>query len=75
MAERLLVGTEDELTARFAEEHERGIDRFYVWFSDFGPVDTIRRFGDVIEASAAADGRAEVQARGPASATRRSSGR
>jgi alkanesulfonate monooxygenase SsuD/methylene tetrahydromethanopterin reductase-like flavin-dependent oxidoreductase (luciferase family) len=44
----LLVGTAPELAAEFAARHADGIDRFYVWFADFAPVDTLHRFAEVI---------------------------
>lgn len=53
MGERLVAGTADELAAHFAEQHATGVDRFYVWFADFAPVDTIAGFAAVIEALAA----------------------
>jgi hypothetical protein len=45
----MLIGNAAELTDTFAALHERGIERFYVWFSDFATVATIEKFGhDVI---------------------------
>lgn len=52
MGERLVAGTADELAAHFAEQHAGGVDRFYVWFADFAPVDTVAGFGAVIAALA-----------------------
>jgi alkanesulfonate monooxygenase SsuD/methylene tetrahydromethanopterin reductase-like flavin-dependent oxidoreductase (luciferase family) len=46
----LVVGTAPELTDHFVNLHEQGVDRFYVWFADFAPVETLRRFSDVIAA-------------------------
>ena len=43
-----VVGTPPELAAHFASLRARGIERFYVWFTDFAPPDTLRRFGEVI---------------------------
>ncbi len=34
-----------ELVANFAPLHERGVDRFYVWFTDFAPPATLEAFG------------------------------
>ena len=48
MGERMVIGTAPELAAHFADLHNAGIDRFYVWFADFAPVDTIERFGEVM---------------------------
>jgi alkanesulfonate monooxygenase SsuD/methylene tetrahydromethanopterin reductase-like flavin-dependent oxidoreductase (luciferase family) len=49
-----VVGTTDELATHFAGLRDRGVERFYVWFADFAPPDTLRRFGDVIDSHAAA---------------------
>jgi alkanesulfonate monooxygenase SsuD/methylene tetrahydromethanopterin reductase-like flavin-dependent oxidoreductase (luciferase family) len=51
MGERLIAGTGEELAEHFAAQHANGIDRFYVWFADFAPVDTLERFGNVIGAT------------------------
>ncbi|HEX6570046.1 MAG TPA: LLM class flavin-dependent oxidoreductase [Acidimicrobiales bacterium] len=45
-----VVGTTDELAAHFGALRSRGVERFYVWFADFAPPETLRRFGEVIEA-------------------------
>ncbi len=50
MGEHLAIGTPPELTDHFAQQHRHGIGRFYVWFTDFAPVETITRFGEVIAA-------------------------
>lgn len=42
----LVIGTADELRAHFAQTAEQGVERVYVWFADFAPAETIRRFGD-----------------------------
>jgi alkanesulfonate monooxygenase SsuD/methylene tetrahydromethanopterin reductase-like flavin-dependent oxidoreductase (luciferase family) len=52
LGSRLIVGTPDELAARFAALHERGVERFYVWFADFAPPPTLAAFADVIAATA-----------------------
>ena len=49
LAAMTVVGTPPELAAHFASLRARGIERFYVWFSDFAPPDTLRRFGEVID--------------------------
>jgi alkanesulfonate monooxygenase SsuD/methylene tetrahydromethanopterin reductase-like flavin-dependent oxidoreductase (luciferase family) len=47
------IGTVPELTEYFLELRDRGVQRFYVWFSDFAPPSTLERFGEVIGAVAA----------------------
>ena len=43
------VGTVSELAEHFAKLRSRGVERFYVWFLDFGKPDTLAAFGrDVI---------------------------
>lgn len=44
----MAIGTPDELTARFRGLAERGVERFYVWFTDFAPSTTLERFGEVV---------------------------
>ena len=41
----LAIGTGFELVEHFSTLHERGVERFYTWFTDFAPVDTIAGFG------------------------------
>lgn len=53
MARNTVIGTVPELADRFAQLHERGVDRCYIWFADFAPVETLQRFGEVIAAAAA----------------------
>jgi alkanesulfonate monooxygenase SsuD/methylene tetrahydromethanopterin reductase-like flavin-dependent oxidoreductase (luciferase family) len=44
-----VVGDASEVTAHFTALHERGVDRFYAWFSDFASDATLDAFGrDVI---------------------------
>ncbi|GAA0960118.1 LLM class flavin-dependent oxidoreductase [Actinocorallia libanotica] len=50
MGAGLALGTAEELTARFTRLHADGIDRFYVWFTDFAPPETLHRFAEVITA-------------------------
>jgi alkanesulfonate monooxygenase SsuD/methylene tetrahydromethanopterin reductase-like flavin-dependent oxidoreductase (luciferase family) len=52
MGEATVVGTTDELAGHFEGLRARGVERFYVWFADFAPPDTLRRFGGVIDAVA-----------------------
>jgi alkanesulfonate monooxygenase SsuD/methylene tetrahydromethanopterin reductase-like flavin-dependent oxidoreductase (luciferase family) len=42
---RCTVGTADELVAHFAARRARGVERFYVWFTDFAPPSTLEAFG------------------------------
>jgi alkanesulfonate monooxygenase SsuD/methylene tetrahydromethanopterin reductase-like flavin-dependent oxidoreductase (luciferase family) len=51
LGERVIVGTTGELAAHFAALRSRGVERFYVWFADFAPPGTLRRFGEVIAAA------------------------
>ncbi len=51
MGENLLLGTAPELADHFARRHAEGVDRFYVWFTDFAPPDTLQRFAEVIASS------------------------
>ncbi|GGV18851.1 hypothetical protein GCM10010182_45550 [Actinomadura cremea] len=48
--EGLVIGTAPELAAHFSRLHAEGVDRFYVWFADFAPAETLRRFADVLGA-------------------------
>ena len=48
MSEHVALGTTSELIDHFGAQHERGIDRFYIWFTDFAPpgIDHPLRRGD-----------------------------
>lgn len=50
MGTRAVIGTVDQVSEHFHAEHQRGIERFCVWFTDFAPVSTLERFGEVIAA-------------------------
>ncbi len=51
--EGLVVGNGRELVDYYAATHERGVDRFYVWFADFAAPATLETFGaEVISAFA-----------------------
>jgi hypothetical protein len=50
MGESAVVGTTDELAEHFTGLRARGVERFYVWFADFAPPETLGRFGEVIVA-------------------------
>jgi alkanesulfonate monooxygenase SsuD/methylene tetrahydromethanopterin reductase-like flavin-dependent oxidoreductase (luciferase family) len=39
------VGSGPQLVEHFTAQRLRGAERFYVWFTDFAPVDTLRAFG------------------------------
>ena len=39
------AGTGAELVEHFSQLHENGVERFYTWFTDFAPVDTVAGFG------------------------------
>lgn len=49
MGRNLVVGNADELAAYYAGLASRGVERFYVWFTDFAPASTLTEFGRVIE--------------------------
>lgn len=51
LGDRVVVGTTGELAAHFGALRSRGVERFYVWFADFAPPETLRRFGEVIAAA------------------------
>jgi alkanesulfonate monooxygenase SsuD/methylene tetrahydromethanopterin reductase-like flavin-dependent oxidoreductase (luciferase family) len=48
MGRNLVIGTAPELAEHFEELHARGVERFYVWFTDFAPVATLEGFSEVI---------------------------
>jgi alkanesulfonate monooxygenase SsuD/methylene tetrahydromethanopterin reductase-like flavin-dependent oxidoreductase (luciferase family) len=49
--EQLIIGNADELTQHFAGLTKLGVERFYVWFTDFAAPATLSAFGrDVIAA-------------------------
>lgn len=53
----LVCGDAGELIAYFAGLADQGVERFYVWFSDFAAADTLAEFGDaVIKEFPGADG-------------------
>lgn len=47
----LVCGDAEELTAHFTYLAAQGVQRFYVWFSDFAPTDTLEAFGQNVIAS------------------------
>ncbi|GAB2851146.1 LLM class flavin-dependent oxidoreductase [Actinocorallia aurea] len=50
MGDGLLLGTVPELTDRFLALHAEGVDRFYLWFTDFAAPATLARCADLIRA-------------------------
>lgn len=50
LGETVVIGTPGELGAHFTALRARGVERSYVWFADFAPPETLRRFGEVIAA-------------------------
>jgi alkanesulfonate monooxygenase SsuD/methylene tetrahydromethanopterin reductase-like flavin-dependent oxidoreductase (luciferase family) len=50
MGPGLVVGNAAELVDNFGELHRRGVDRFYIWFADFAPPETLAAFGDSVVA-------------------------
>ncbi len=50
MGQYVVLGTAEELACHFEALRKRGVERFYVWFADFAPPETLRRFGEVIGA-------------------------
>ncbi len=49
MAKDVAIGTVPELVEHFSGLAASGIDRFYLWFTDFAPVSTLELVGDVID--------------------------
>jgi alkanesulfonate monooxygenase SsuD/methylene tetrahydromethanopterin reductase-like flavin-dependent oxidoreductase (luciferase family) len=50
MGRHLAVGSPAELTEHFGARHAEGIDRFYVWFTDTAPPETLAAFAEVVTA-------------------------
>jgi len=48
MGSKLVIGTAPELVEHFESFHAMGVDRFYVWFADFAPLETLYGFSDVM---------------------------
>lgn len=51
MGPGLVVGTGDELVAHYRDLHRRGVERVYVWLSDFAEPDTLTAFGERVIAA------------------------
>ncbi|ROO85158.1 alkanesulfonate monooxygenase SsuD/methylene tetrahydromethanopterin reductase-like flavin-dependent oxidoreductase (luciferase family) [Actinocorallia herbida] len=49
MGDGLLLGTAPELADRFLALHAEGVDRFYLWFTDFAPPATLARCAELID--------------------------
>ena len=45
MGDGLVIGDPDEITARFADLRDRGVERVYAWFADFAVPETLTLFG------------------------------
>jgi alkanesulfonate monooxygenase SsuD/methylene tetrahydromethanopterin reductase-like flavin-dependent oxidoreductase (luciferase family) len=45
---RFVLGDAAELTERFSELRQRGVERLYVWFTDFAPPETLAAFGETV---------------------------
>lgn len=45
MGDGLVIGDPDEITAHFADLHDRGVERVYAWFADFAVPETLQLFG------------------------------
>ena len=45
LGDGLVCGDAEELRAHFTDLAAQGVQRFYVWFSDFAPTDTLEAFG------------------------------
>jgi hypothetical protein len=50
---RPTIGSASELLDHFGELSERGVERFYVWFTDFAPPETVAHFGESVIAKLA----------------------
>jgi alkanesulfonate monooxygenase SsuD/methylene tetrahydromethanopterin reductase-like flavin-dependent oxidoreductase (luciferase family) len=48
----LVAGDAAQLVDHFGALRERGVERFYVWFADFAPIETLESFGDGVIALA-----------------------
>jgi hypothetical protein len=44
----LKVGNGSELVDHFGAMNARGVERFYVWFADFAPAETLAAFGSEV---------------------------
>jgi hypothetical protein len=45
MADGLAIGSGSELVEHFGERKNKGIDRFYIWCTDFASPETLEGFG------------------------------
>ncbi len=48
LAGGLVCGNAEELIAHFAAAAEQGVERFYIWFTDFAHPETLAEFGDAV---------------------------
>jgi len=40
-----VIGEAGDLVEHFGRLHDRGIERFHIWFADFAPPATLEAFG------------------------------
>jgi alkanesulfonate monooxygenase SsuD/methylene tetrahydromethanopterin reductase-like flavin-dependent oxidoreductase (luciferase family) len=52
MGRTAVVGTADQVAEHYRGLAAKGIERFYVWFADFAPPDTLARFAEVVDLTA-----------------------
>ncbi len=48
---QMVLGNAEELVGHFTDLHRRGVDRFYIWFTDFAAPDTLAAFGSRVIAA------------------------
>jgi hypothetical protein len=48
-----VIGTGSEIVDVYAALADRGVQRFYVWFTDFAPPETLASFGAEVVAQLA----------------------
>jgi alkanesulfonate monooxygenase SsuD/methylene tetrahydromethanopterin reductase-like flavin-dependent oxidoreductase (luciferase family) len=56
----LVIGDAAQLVDHFGALHDRGVDRFYTWFSDFADPETLAAFGAGVIEALAPDGEARA---------------
>lgn len=48
MRRGILIGTADEIVDEYRRLADRGVERFYVWFTDFAVPETLKAFGNQV---------------------------
>jgi hypothetical protein len=48
-----VIGTANEIVDFYASMVDKGVERFYVWFTDFAPAETLEAFGAEVIAALA----------------------